>query len=79
VVGLVLSGLNLSIDQAVVDGLSEAAALEEGLMQIARVLGVEFQSLRDSVVAMRRESWAANPHTAGAYGTTRCCPPHAQP
>ncbi len=50
-----------------VDALHEATALSMGLHELSDLLGVEVETLRESCLAVRRVSWAADPFARGGY------------
>jgi monoamine oxidase len=50
-----------------IDAMSEAAALDAGLNDLSRLLGVPVETLREKCAASRRVSWAADLYARGGY------------
>lgn len=49
------------------DAMKETEALENGLAELAQLLGVTFRALKDELVWARRVSWARQPFARGGY------------
>ncbi len=50
-----------------IDLMTETAALELGLLQLAQLLGLPLETMRQHLAASRRVSWADDPYALGGY------------